>query len=482
MSRDAVGRRASLFVAAGTLTMLVCVALLAFAVARDVDGLVAGDGRHRAQAGADLLVSVGRKLPDLPPRVISNGFPTRVRGALDHAISRGQRDGVLSDLVVWDATGKVVYTAVPGVEGTRPQADPGVYTALAGKESTSIRRDELDVTSGKRTGVLDNYVPLRTKHGQVYAVVEIGIPLAPVRADGVGIRDRIVIILIGGALLVWFLLLPLNARVARAAAAAWIPGRGRAVRACRRALDNDEIELVYQPQQDLVTGEIVSVEALVRWRRDGALASPAAFLPAIESTRAMPQLTDRVVDLALAQLSEWRHAGHRLRMSVNLSATDLGDDDLPGRIAAKLARRGLHGSDLTVEVTETALFADTACAQRVLTALGDQGIDIALDDFGTGHASISRLYGLPVSELKIDRLFVSDPSPRAQAYLAAMIGFGQSVGLRVVAEGIEDAGTLTLLEELGCDIAQGYYISRPVPAAEMDSWLSPLGIPSLVAA
>src|SRR4051794_15239490 len=155
MTRDAVGRRTRLFVAAGTLTMLLCAALLALAVARDVDGVATNDARHHAQAGADLLVSVGRKLPDLPPAVVSNGLSIGVRSALDHAIQRGQRDGVLSDLVVWDATGKVVYTLVPGVEGTRPRADAGVYVGLAGRETTRIRRDELDVTSGKRTGVLD---------------------------------------------------------------------------------------------------------------------------------------------------------------------------------------------------------------------------------------------------------------------------------------------------------------------------------------
>jgi FOG: EAL domain len=161
-----------------------------------------------------------------------------------------------------------------------------------------------------------------------------------------------------------------------------------------------------------------------------------------------------------------------IRVSVNLSATDLADDTLPQRVAAKLDLHGVMGQNLTVEVTETAILEDVEQARLVLTALDQMGIDIAVDDFGTGHASISRLHGLPVSEVKIDRSFVSDTQQRSRTYMSAMVGFGRSLGLRVVAEGVEDLETLAILTTLNCDLAQGYFISRPLEPAAMTRWLT----------
>lgn len=159
-------------------------------------------------------------------------------------------------------------------------------------------------------------------------------------------------------------------------------------------------------------------------------------------------------------------------VSVNLSPTDLADKTLPQRIAVKLDQHRVMGQHLTVEVTETAILEDTEQARQVLTALDQMGIDIAVDDFGTGHASISRLHGLPVSEVKIDRSFVSDTQEHSRTYLSAMVGFGRNLGLRVVAEGVEDAETLAILTTLNCDLAQGYLISRPLEPAAMTLWLT----------
>lgn len=194
----------------------------------------------------------------------------------------------------------------------------------------------------------------------------------------------------------------------------------------------------------------------------------------------MSRLTDRVLDLALAQQSSWRAAGIVVRMSVNLSATDISDDELPQRLASKLTEHGVMGQSLTVEVTETALFDDADQARWVLTTIDQMGIDLAIDDFGTGHASIARLHGLPVCEVKIDRSFVSDSGERSRGYLAAMIGFASAVGLRIVAEGVEDAETLEILTTLGCGLAQGYHISRPLEPEAMTRWLTtadPSGTP-----
>jgi EAL domain-containing protein (putative c-di-GMP-specific phosphodiesterase class I) len=302
--------------------------------------------------------------------------------------------------------------------------------------------------------------------------LEAGLPLKPIEAAAARSQHRSMLVIIGGAALVWLLLLPLWVRLARSQAKDWIPGRRRTLRGCRRALDRDEIELVYQPQIEPGSRRVAGVEALVRWRRNGELVGPDQFLPAVESSALMTRLTDRVLDLALAQLARWRAAGIVIRVSVNLSPTDLADKTLPQRIAAKLERHGVMGQSLTVEVTETAILEDAEQARLELTALDHMGIDIAVDDFGTGHASISRLHGLPVSEVKIDRSFVSDTQERSRTYLSAMVAFGRSLGLRVVAEGVEDAETLTILTTLNCDLAQGYLISRPLAPAAMTHWLT----------
>jgi EAL domain-containing protein (putative c-di-GMP-specific phosphodiesterase class I) len=210
----------------------------------------------------------------------------------------------------------------------------------------------------------------------------------------------------------------------------------------------------------------------VRWRRNGALVAPERFLPAVESSALMSRLTDRVLELALDQLTCWRQAGIVTRLSVNLSATDLADPRLPERIAVKLEQHAVTEEGLTLEVTETAILEDAERAAVVLARLDQMGIDIAVDDFGTGHASISRLHRLPVSEVKIDRSFVSDTRQRSRTYLAAMVGFGRSLGLRIVAEGVEDADTLAFLSTLGCDLAQGYFIARPLESAAMTRWLT----------
>jgi EAL domain-containing protein (putative c-di-GMP-specific phosphodiesterase class I) len=302
--------------------------------------------------------------------------------------------------------------------------------------------------------------------------VETALPLSPIEAAATRAQRRASVYFIGGATLVWLLLLPVWIRLARSLAADWSPGRRRTLRAARRALDRNAFELLYQPQINPTTGRIFGVEALVRWRHHGELISPDRFLPCIESSSLMPRLTDRVLELALQHLAAWRSAGIVIRMSINLSATDLADATLPQRIAAQLKLHGVLGHDLTLEVTETAILEDDDHARLVLTALNKMGIDIAIDDFGTGHASISRLHGLPVSEVKIDRSFVSDERSHSRTYLTAMVAFGRSLGLRVVAEGVETAETLTLLSMLDCDLAQGYFISRPIDAEAMTLWLA----------
>jgi EAL domain-containing protein (putative c-di-GMP-specific phosphodiesterase class I) len=468
------GARARTLLVASMTAIMIMIAVTALLVAQGAAGTTRTAADARATHGLALLVTIAADLPGLTPSgVASAQLPAAGDPGLDAAVQRGRREGLLDDLVIWDRSGRVVYSSVERSEGTRPPKDGALLAALAGRAVTRENPHEVDPISGKPTGVLEALEPLFDKRGAVYGAMEAQLSLMPINAAATTSLRRNVLFVVGGAALVGLLLLPLWIRLARSQVRDWVPGRRRTVRAVREALDRGEIELVFQPQIEPESRRVDGVEALVRWRRNGELVAPDQFLPAVESSALMPRLTDRVLDLALAQLATWRRAGIAVRVSVNLSATDLADRTLPQRIATKLEVHRVMGENLTVEVTETAVFEDAEQARLVLTALDEMGIDIALDDFGTGHGSISRLHGLGVfAEVKIDRSFVSDTRQRSRTYLMAMVGFGLSLGLRVVAEGVEDPETLAILTALNCDLAQGYLISRPLEPAAMTVWLT----------
>jgi diguanylate cyclase len=212
----------------------------------------------------------------------------------------------------------------------------------------------------------------------------------------------------------------------------------------------------------------------VRWQHptDGLL-MPGAFLGLAEQTNAMRPLALEVLELALADAAAWRAGGLALEVAVNLAAANLLDAELPAIVAAALERHGLPPSALRFEVTETTVLADPDRCVTVLQALRRMGVGVSLDDFGTGHASLARLATLPVDELKIDRSFITDIAHDAahRAIARTIIELGRSLGLRVVAEGIEDDACLAALRELGCDAGQGFGLGRPQPAAEVGALL-----------
>jgi diguanylate cyclase len=240
----------------------------------------------------------------------------------------------------------------------------------------------------------------------------------------------------------------------------------------RAALARDELALHYQPLADLASGELRGVEALVRWRHpERGLLAPGAFLPAIEHTDLMRELSHRVLSMALVQAAAWLAEGRTWRVSVNLSATDLLDRRLVDDVAALLRRNRVPPSHITLEVTESVLMTDPQRAMVVLGELRKLGVRLALDDFGTGWSSLTHLQRLPVDEIKIDRSFVAAMAAetRAAAIVSSTVDLAHAVGLRVVAEGIEDEATWSRLRAVGCDAAQGYYLSRPLPAAELEA-------------
>jgi diguanylate cyclase (GGDEF)-like protein len=237
------------------------------------------------------------------------------------------------------------------------------------------------------------------------------------------------------------------------------------------ALAGDAIEVHYQPKADGRTRRIVGVEALARWRRaDGRLAPPSEFVGPAEHAGLSRELTRRVVELALAQLRSWRDAGYELQMAVNTTVADLLDTTFPEEIEAALARHGLPAEALVLEVTESSVLADPERISAVMTRLRALGVELSLDDFGTGYSSMAHLKALPVSELKIDRSFVSRMCTDAtdSAIVYALIQLARKLDIRLVAEGVEDRWTWDALRVLDCDLIQGFLISRPLPAPDIE--------------
>jgi diguanylate cyclase (GGDEF)-like protein len=243
----------------------------------------------------------------------------------------------------------------------------------------------------------------------------------------------------------------------------------------RSALDNNELELHYQPKADLRTGDVVGVEALLRWRHaERGMVPPDEFIPLAEQTGLMRHITQFVVDEALHQLSVWWKSGLRVQAAVNVCARDLYDRDFAAFLRSRLDHHGVPARALMVEVTESVLMADPARAASTLLSLADLGVGVSLDDFGTGYSSLVHLKRLPVSEVKIDRSFVMrmDVHDDDAAIVRSIIELSTALGLRVVAEGVETRESWDRLAVYGCDAAQGWYLAKAMPADEVSRWLA----------
>ncbi|HVM64568.1 MAG TPA: bifunctional diguanylate cyclase/phosphodiesterase [Acidimicrobiales bacterium] len=241
----------------------------------------------------------------------------------------------------------------------------------------------------------------------------------------------------------------------------------------RGAIDAGELELHYQPKAALATGAVVGVEALVRWTHGSELVPPDEFIPFAERSGLIGPLTDFVLREALAQCHAWRASGHDLSVAVNLSARSLLDVDLADDIARALEEAQVEPAHLVLEITETSLMSDARHAMSVLNRLSDMGLTLAIDDFGTGYSSLSYLKRLPVDEVKIDKSFVLNihGDDNDAVIVRSIVDLARNLGLRVVAEGVETMATWDALRAVGCDLAQGYVLSRPLPAERLTAWL-----------
>lgn len=242
----------------------------------------------------------------------------------------------------------------------------------------------------------------------------------------------------------------------------------------RQAVDRGELRVYYQPKVTLATARVGAVEALIRWQHPTrGLVPPAEFIPFAEHTGYIKVITRWVLEEAIRQTGEWRAQGLHLRVSINISARDLMNRDLPEMLAAMLERYATPADAVCLEITESGFMEDPAHAQKVLERLRALGLHLSIDDYGTGFSSLSYIVRLPVDELKIDRSFVqrmaSDKT--TSTIVRSTIDLGHNLGLKVVAEGVEDEEGMRMLQQLGCDHAQGFFMSPPLPPEQLLEWL-----------
>jgi PAS domain S-box-containing protein len=242
----------------------------------------------------------------------------------------------------------------------------------------------------------------------------------------------------------------------------------------REGLKADRVVIYFQPKVDVRTRRVTGVEVLARWADPvRGIVAPAAFIPVAERHGLIDEITNVVFRKAMEQLSRWHAQGISLKMAVNFSVNSLNSLDLPERLEAKAKSAGVCVGDITLEITESGLMENVTTTLEVLSRLRLKGISLSIDDFGTGYSTLEQLQRIPFGELKIDRAFVNgaaeDPSRRA--ILESSIGLAKKLNMTVVAEGVERPEDWDLVSTLGCDVVQGYYIAKPLPAAELEKWL-----------
>jgi diguanylate cyclase (GGDEF)-like protein/PAS domain S-box-containing protein len=242
----------------------------------------------------------------------------------------------------------------------------------------------------------------------------------------------------------------------------------------RGAIERNELELYYQPKLHMQTGLMTRCEVLMRWNHPRrGLIGPDQFIPLAERTGLIRSLTDWLLDRALAQCHRWLEHGAPVHVAVNISAKSLLDQSLPEKVQAALERWEIDARFLKIEITESSIMADPAHALAILAMLQSMGVRLSVDDFGTGYSSLTHLRELPIDEIKIDKSFVMGmaTSDADAAIVRTVIDLAHNLGKQVCAEGVEDEATWHKLRDLGCDLAQGFWIARPMPAEELMQWL-----------
>ncbi len=242
----------------------------------------------------------------------------------------------------------------------------------------------------------------------------------------------------------------------------------------RSAIQRNEFELYYQPKLHLRTGLVTRAEVLVRWNHpERGLLAPGAFIPVAERTGLIRALTDWIFEHALEQCRKWQEQGAPVHLAVNVSAKSMQEQTLPTKIHALLEKWKVDPRFLKIEITESSIMADPAHALAIMSLLQSLGVRLSVDDFGTGYSSLTHLRQLPIDEIKVDKSFVFGMTSNEAdlAIVRTVVDLGHNLGKQVCAEGVEDEATWRMLHDLGCDLVQGYWISKPVNAATLMKWL-----------
>jgi EAL domain-containing protein (putative c-di-GMP-specific phosphodiesterase class I) len=454
IARWLAGRWRRSLVLSLTVTALAAVALLGVVVSKVVGGQIKADALARARDATEML---GRSTfaPQLPR---DGGKLSRAAvRALDGQVAAARASRPGTQVVLRDRRGRVLYSSGGAAKSAATQQ---TGTRVVGHGSDRRVRSILPVRA-RRAGRTEAFLQLEAPYGPI--------------AHDIGVRTRrLDLVLSLTALVIYLLLFPSLLRAGRAVRAQYDPRRLELARDIKRAIKKRDIGLAYQPIVDARTGELRSVEALVRWTdpRRGPI-PPASFIPAIEQTDAIWDLTVYIFDIAFTQAALWRAEGRDIAIAVNVSGAVLLDRRLLPALQRLADQHRVPPETLEIEITEGAVVQDPHEATEVLKRLAAIGLRvIAIDDFGTGYSSLARLHELPLDTLKIDQSFVkrmaADGDP---AVVRSVIELAHALRLDVIAEGVEDEATARRLNDCGAEYLQGYCVSRPISAHDLVSWL-----------
>jgi EAL domain-containing protein (putative c-di-GMP-specific phosphodiesterase class I) len=368
----------------------------------------------------------------------------------------------------------------PGTDAVLRDANGGVLYASDGAARTAMKPTAADlgtrvVGHGADKRVRSLLPVLGRGSTTPAAYMQFDTPYAPVKADINRRTKKLNIALALGALALYLLMLPTIVKAGRVVRAQYDPRRIQLAQDIKRAIKNDELSLAFQPivHSDAERG-LHSVEALVRWTdpRRGPI-SPGVFIPALEATPAIWDLSSHIFEMAFRQCREWCEAGRDIRIALNVSGAVLLDKRLIPTIRGLARRYELPPRQIELEITEGALVQDPREATRVLEQIAAMGLSvIAIDDFGTGYSSLSRLHELPLDTLKVDQSFVMRMAREGDdAIVRSVIDLAHALGMEVIAEGVEDEQAAKHLCELGAEYLQGYYVSKPLSPGDLVDWL-----------
>jgi len=442
----------------------VLLAIFVSALAVGIGRLLRDGIRDAARSGAEQTGQLFAELEVGPEEYKGRKLAATAPGDLDIVV---ERSATLRVARLWGRDLELVYSSDRG----RPRG-PVPASALRTAFQREIESRVSSENSSER--LLKIYVPISLAGDRrPRNVLELHLPYAPVQATINHRTKTLAVVLIVGALLFYLALLPTVLRGSAALADLYASRHVPLQRRLRRAMSNRELVLHYQPKLDLQTGKIEGVEALLRWRLgDGSIVPPADYLPLVEPTPTMRELTMHVFTLAVGQSASWAQQGIDLDIAVNISAYNLREEDLPHRLARQTEAHGRRPANFTLEVTEGAMSERPDRDLHTLAGLRERGFKLSIDDFGTGESSLSRVDAIEFQELKIDRSFVRHLDDGSDSILVArIIDLAHALGARAVAEGVESDAGARHLTKLGCDAMQGFHLARPMPPGELTDWL-----------